>query len=297
MCCENCCYTNSSLKTLKFILIIFTVFNIIISLISLFIRASKTERYKDALVLLEQRNNGSYKKFVFDTCYMGGTFKNDKYCIINGTSLYKPSEKVEYQSLFKNYINIETITDILRLIFTIIYLIFSYYINSKYKKFFSNLPYQEQDKERENFGNLLLISIAFLSLLILISIICLLIRVFALTANMDIGLYEEGKQNEFESRTAVNYIIDIAYIVLNSISIGLVLRIKNSLYPKEEKKPIQPPADNIKSNTHINYPQNPSLHKGRIFLPPINYQVNNIQINQFNQVNSNENYGVLNIQN
>ena len=101
-------------------------------------------------------------------------------------------------------------------------------------------------EETENFSTLLLISFGFLIFLILISSLCILIRALELTANMYIGLYEEGKQNEFESRTAINYIIDIAYIVLYGIDVGLVLRIKNSIYPKEIQgpaiqSPLQPP--------------------------------------------------------
>lgn len=38
-----------------------------------------------------------------------------------------------------------------------------------------------------------------------------------LISNMDIGLYPDGKQNSFESNIAINYIINIIEIVLNSI--------------------------------------------------------------------------------
>ena len=248
MCCENACYKNSSFKTLKFILIIITLVNFLLSLIALFIKAAKTERYKEALVLLEQRNNNTYKDYIFDECYMGGLFKDEKYCDINGTMLYKPSEKVEYQTLFKNYPNIEVAIDVVRLVFTGIYSIFLYYMTSKHKTYFfyNRLLQRHTVEETKNFSTLLLISLGFLIFLVLISSLCILIRALALTANMDIGLYEEGKQNEFESRTAINYIIDIAYIVLYGIDVGLVLRIKNSVYPKEIQgpaiqSPIQPP--------------------------------------------------------
>ena len=248
MCCENACYKNSSFKTLKFILIIFTLVNLLLSLIALFIRAAKTERYKEALVLLEQRNNNTYKDYIFDECYMGGLFKDEKYCDINGTMLYKPSKKVEYQTLFKNYPNIEVAIDVLRLVLTGIYSIFLYYMTSKHKTYFfyNHFSQRHTEEETENFSTLLLISLGFLIFLILISSLCILIRALALRANQDIGLYEEGKQNEFESRTAINYIIDIAYIVLYGIDVGLVLRIKNSIYPKEIQgpaiqSPLQPP--------------------------------------------------------
>ena len=72
-------------------------------------------------------------------------------------------------------------------------------------------------------------SLVYLIALIANSGIFILIRVFELTANMGIGLYEDGKQNEFEERIAINYIIDIFNIVLNSIVICFVLRINGSL--------------------------------------------------------------------
>ena len=50
-----------------------------------------------------------------------------------------------------------------------------------------------------------------------------------LISNMDIGLYPDGKQNSFESNIAINYIIDIIEIVLNSIEIFFALRIKKGL--------------------------------------------------------------------
>ena len=45
-------------------------------------------------------------------------------------------------------------------------------------------------------------------------------------ANQNIGLYEIGNQNEFESYIATNHIIDIIEIVLNCVVICFVIRIQ-----------------------------------------------------------------------
>ena len=88
------------------------------------------------MVLLEQRSNNTYKYYIFDECYIGALFKDEKYCDINRTMFYKPSEKVENQTLFKNYPNIEDAIDVVRLFFTGIYSIFLYYMLSKHKTYF-----------------------------------------------------------------------------------------------------------------------------------------------------------------
>ena len=56
------------------------------------------------------------------------------------------------------------------------------------------------------------------SFLIFTSGLFIFIRALALTANDHIGLYEDGRQNQFEEHTAINYIIDIINITLNSIA-------------------------------------------------------------------------------
>ena len=60
----------------------------------------------------------------------------------------------------------------------------------------------------------------------------ILLRAFTIGTNNDIGLYEEGNQNSFESKIAVNYIIDITEIVLYSIEICFGLRFKKLLSPR-----------------------------------------------------------------
>ena len=131
---------------------------------------------------------------------------------IEGKRLSKPDDNVSNQSLIKNWNTYELILNVSRLIITAIVLVFVYFA---FKKL-------EDEKNK----NLLSYSIAFLGLLVADSGICILIRMFAVGANKNIGLYEIGNQNEFESYIADNYIIDIIEVVLNCVVICFVIRIQ-----------------------------------------------------------------------
>ena len=52
MCNTNCCCINSSLKELANYLIVFTGIILILTFVSIFIRAAKTKRYEQALTYL-----------------------------------------------------------------------------------------------------------------------------------------------------------------------------------------------------------------------------------------------------
>ena len=114
--------------------------------------------------------------------------------------------------MFKNWNTYELILNVSRLIINGIFLIFFYFAIKKY--------------ENEKNKNFLSYLIAVLGLLVADSGICILIRAMTIGTNNNIGLYEIGNQNEFESSTAENYIIDITEIVLNSIVICFVIRIQ-----------------------------------------------------------------------
>lgn len=232
MCNANCCCRNYSSKILIYILLSFIIINLILSFIAIFIRAAKTERYEEALKLLAQRNKETnFTNYTITNCRETKLLSDNKYCNINGKRLKRPEEKVNYKSLFKNWNSNELLINILRVIFTGAYLIFLFFIIFKYKKYIeirrSNENIDPKEKKKNNLFWIL--SIVFLIILIIMSSIFLLIRAFALTANDDIGLYEEGKQNQFEQYIAINYIIDIINIVLNSIGICFSIRIKRSL--------------------------------------------------------------------
>ena len=68
-------------------------------------------------------------------------------------------------------------------------------------------------------------------LLIVISGLWIIIRALAISANQDIGLYEDGEQNAFEEKIAINYIFDIIEIVLYGIEICFIIRIKRPAPP------------------------------------------------------------------
>jgi hypothetical protein len=245
MCNTNCCCNGLNKETLKKLSLVFILINTILSLIAIFIRAAKTKRYEQALVLLEQRNNGTYNATLYN-CYLDGIFHDEIYCDSEGKRLSKPDENVSNQSLFKNWNTVELFLNVSRLIITGIFLIFIYFAIKKYE-------------DGEN--NLLSYSIAILGLLVADSGICILIRALTIGTNHNIGLYEIGNQNEFDSYTAVNYIIDITQIVLNSVVICFVIRIQRKEpqvvvvtqpYPQPQPEPmLQPVGINIQINNVV----------------------------------------------
>ena len=78
------------------------IINIILSLIAIFIRSAKTKRYEQALVLLEQRNNGTFNVTLYN-CFLDGFLHDEIFCDSEGKRLSKPDENVSSQSLFKNW--------------------------------------------------------------------------------------------------------------------------------------------------------------------------------------------------
>ena len=99
----------------------------------------------------------------------------------------------------------------------------------------------EKGDTKEKYTGSLAYVLAVIVFLIVVNGLLILIRAFALTANMDIGLYEDGEQNAFEQRIAINYIIDITEIVLFAIKINFALRLKREInQPKQVQVIIHP---------------------------------------------------------
>ena len=214
MCKINCCCQNSTLKELVYYLIVFTAINMILSLAAIFIRAAKTNRYEQALIYLEIRNNNTFINTTYENCKYSGFFKDEIYCEIEGKFLKKPDETVGFQSVFKNWTIIELTINILRAIIIGIYLMLLFLVKNKIEEYIqitsnNNVNINE---EREKYIKLWIILIVGLIILIFDSSLCILIRAFSISANTNIGLYEDGSQNEFEEHIAINYIIDIIRI-------------------------------------------------------------------------------------
>ena len=194
------------------LLIGFTIVNLILSVVAIFIRAAKTNRYDEALEYLEAINNGNLDSLDLNECGQE-LFDDDVYCNIDGKRLKKPSQSVKNQSIFKNWNKIELALNISRAVITLPFLIFLIYVINK------------REMERLN-----LITICVI-LLIVISGLWIIIRALAVSANQDIGLYEDGEQNAFEEKIAINYIFDIIEIVLYGIEICFIIRIKRPAPP------------------------------------------------------------------
>ena len=212
MCHVNCCCREETKSGLMNLLIGFTIVNLILSVVAIFIRAAKTNRYDEALEYLEAINNGNLDSLDLNECGQE-LFDDDIYCNIDGKRLKKPSQSVKNQSIFKNWNKIELALNISRAVITLPFLIFLIYVINK------------REMERLNLITTCII------LLIVISGLWIVIRALAISANQDIGLYEDGEQNAFEEKIAINYIFDIIEIVLYGIEICFIIRIKRPAPP------------------------------------------------------------------
>ena len=276
MCNAYCCcrgYGNGSLINLLFI---FTSINLLLSIVAIFIKAAKTGRYKEALIYLEERNNGTFNNFKFENCTLGGLFKLTYYCDIYGQRLSKPEKNVEFQSIYKNWGKIEITLNVSRLVITGIYSIFLYFAIKKR----GNAPSLMSDEQIRMYIILMNYLIGFLSFLIFVSGLCIMIRAFSITANNDIGLYEDGDQNSFEERIAINYIIDITQIVLNSIEICFAIRLRKIIFVVIVEPP-PPPPPTVVPPTVGPVPKSPS---GAVVI--INQQINLNQETNIHQKNN-----------
>ena len=212
MCHTDCCCREETKSGLMNLLIVFTFINLVLSFVAIFLRGAKTKRYDEALKYLEAINNGNLNSFDLNNCNQD-LFDDDIYCNVDGKRLKKPSEDIDHQSIFKNWNKIELALNISRAIITVPFLVFLFYVIRKRELELLNL-----------------VSI-FVMLLVVISGIWIMIRAFAIEANDDIGLFEEGKQNAFEEKVIDTVILDIIQIVLYCIEICFIIRIKRPAPP------------------------------------------------------------------
>ena len=228
MCNVDCCCKNLSPDGLIKFLLTFTAINLILSIVSIFIRAANTGRYDQALEYLEARNNGTFVVVQYTDYKKSGFFKDEDYCKIEGEYLKKPSKDVNNQGLFKKWKTVEIILSILRTAITVVFLAMIYFVFKNKAKNFGNMDEEQKEKYVGNLTYLLI----FTSFMIFLSGLYILIRALAINANQDIGLYDDSQQNSFESNIAVNYIIDIIEIVLYGIEICFIIRLKREIVTK-----------------------------------------------------------------
>ena len=120
--------------------------------------------------------------------------------------------------------------NIIRTVLAVILLVFLYFVISSKGNNIQGM----NDEEKKKYSSHLFYSLFFTAIMITYCVLCILIRALALSVNMDIGFYPDTDQNSFEGNIAVNYIIDIIEIVLYSIEICFIVRIKRIV----EKPPL-----------------------------------------------------------
>ena len=161
MCNADCCCRDASTLDLIKYLLVFVLVNLLLSVISIFIRAAQTERYDQALLYLDAINSGeldlNLAEFGFNNCDRTGDFLDTNYyCEINGKRLKQPSESVSNQGLFKKWNKVELILSISRTAVTFIFLIFLFFV-IKRKSEDLDINDETKVKNYENYLNYLIV--------------------------------------------------------------------------------------------------------------------------------------------
>lgn len=233
MCFDTCC--KEKLVLLRYLLI-FALIALIMAVIAIFIRTAKTNRYEEALMYLEERNNGTFNFTVFTDCKKKN-FLSETFCNVDGKKLCKPNEEVSCENLFKNWNKAELGINISRAIISAIFLLFEYFVI--HRKIYDVNFLNEEMKNK--YLKLLKYLSLYVGFLMLDNCVCLFIRAIIITANNNIGVYEEGSQNSFTNGMAAHICFDcceLFYIVFESTFIKILkILIKKEIFigPTTEK--------------------------------------------------------------
>ena len=223
--CFNSCKNRTLINNLFSNLIICIYIIFIFSLFSLFLRTGSTQRYKQALEFLNKRNKNNTNSIFPKECL--STYENTKlknglnlrnlkeYCEVNGKQVLKQAKNINFQSLFKNWKKIEVNINVIRLMITSLYLIFLMIIKYKYRT--NPTAYR------------FLISTIFAINLSIVSFSFLILRIFIIKTNDQIGLYYKEETTYFIVFIEINYLIDIIIGLLSIISAYLSIKLRNNI--------------------------------------------------------------------
>ena len=286
-CSLNCCCRNATTSQLSNYLFFFVSLIFLISLIAVFVRVGRTERYKEALQLLEEKNNNIFNSKFPLSCFKASSKNGGKNsslilrnlygdrCELEGKILLPQDEKISLQTHFKNWKKTELALNLLRTIIIGLYLFYIIFIKCKYLNNINNTI--DDLQAHTNLSNHFIISTSLSMILTYTSALFMLIRMFVFGTNTEIGLYEKNS-TDFEDYMVYNYIADIADIVLAGICICFSIRIKQAynLY-REQRIP------------HIN--QNPPFPNNNY--PNIANNRNNLQAPEIYEISPIQNPRIL----
>lgn len=183
------------------------IINLILSVIAIFIRAAKTDRYTQALKYLEAINNRNIDLdiFGFNDCQKMVSYNDKYYCDSDGNKIKKPKEKVRFQNIYKKWNKIELALNISRAAVTLPILIFTIIALKKETKTLLNLL------------------ITFIIFLLLVSGAWVIIRFLAAEADDDIALFEDGEVNNYVEKLAISACLDFFEIIFYGVELRFVM--------------------------------------------------------------------------
>ena len=219
-CCLDCC-PNAQPKILAILLLVFIFIIFVTSIIAACYRIGPNDRYKNALILLDKRNDGSIFKSFPHGCFKGFTdeekreiwpysridrIDEETACIFD-----QPQSKEIYdQNLFKIWKGLELPLHIIRILITGAYFAYLLFILLKYLN-------KSHNGTEPNFCTKYFMIIVLSMILILYSIMFLVLISNVVGTNQEIGLYKssgDDDYNDLENSYFVNIIISLVNICI-----------------------------------------------------------------------------------
>ena len=241
-CCLDCCCPNANPKVLSIILLIFILIIFVCSIIAACYRIGPTFRYKQALKLLDQRNDEVIFKIYPPGCFKGFTeeelkeyyphynpFSDYNACIIGFIEYERQDKIISAQNLFKNCKQTELSLHIVIIIIAGISSIYLLFILLKYLN--KNQNFQiANDSEFffKFFVKPFYIVILLLSIMLFIlSIVILFVVTNVSGTDHQIGLYKRHS-DDLLNIVIINIIIGLINIFFSVMSFIFSFLVKNS---------------------------------------------------------------------
>ena len=213
-CCVNCICKNTKMKTINILYITFISISFIFSLITCLNLSSKSSRYSDALMYLNEINKEKKTNMRLLNNSSG------KYYTYNGEQYYSSKQKINYKNLFKKWKKIELSFNLIRFFIYLPLLYFSYFFLSSRLK---NLDLKHNILFKTS--KIGIVNFIFILFCLIFNSCLIYLRILTISTDEEIGLYKINTTTNFVKHTSFNILFDVIIIILNFICIGLSYKI------------------------------------------------------------------------
>lgn len=240
MCCCCCCCLCCLNLTPKALIITLLVFSFIIfelSFDSILFRLASTERYKKALVYLNEKDNDNdlsfpkfcYHKFDDEFRNIIDFNSNGYYCYIGPVSYLKQSKEIGSPSLYKNWKKTDIALNIIRILITFSCFVFLLLVLLKY---FNIIKDSKNESKKNKYLYIYFLTTLILSIFIFVySLIYIILRAQVNNTDYDIGLYTTitAQIDEWTSVLMAGHSLDGSLIVISIVFFCLSILLKRAM--------------------------------------------------------------------